>query len=397
MSLIILANNLLPEMGGLARYTYGLALQRHGERLIVIASDCSGAPAFDANSPVPISRVAPGKWPQVAGELSRTALDYIRKQRLSEPVSAVLAMWWRPSGLGAWLVRRRTGLPYVVMAHDREAGYAGTNILKWAGQHLIIRGAAGGLAVSHYAASCLRRRGLPEDRIAVIYGGVNPEAFAPGEEEVDQPRVELPANGKPALLTVSRLVATKGHSQTIAALPRVVEQLGQVSYLIVGTGPEEQHLRDVAECHGVSEFVHFVGEVNDRQLAGLYHAADIFIMTSLDQGGKCWEGFGLVYLEASVCGLPVIGSNAGGIPDAIVDGETGLLVNPENPEEIARAIVRLASDKTLAARMGKAGRERALREFTWDRVATRFYKALGRWNLTSQLRTEYSEGRQACR
>ena len=170
----------------------------------------------------------------------------------------------------------------------------------------------------------------------------------------------------------------------------MIEQIGPVRYLIVGTGPEAQSLRKLADGCGVAELVEFLGQVDDQELAALYRAGDLFIMPSRDLYGQPIEGLGLVYLEANLCGLPVIASNTGGIPDAVVHGETGLLVNPEDPGDIAAAIVRLLSDKDLAARLGAAGHARVLREFTWEHVAERCWAALAEWDLARESRPEAS-------
>ena len=127
----------------------------------------------------------------------------------------------------------------------------------------------------------------------------------------------------------------------------------------------------------------FLGEVDDRELPALYQTADVFVMPSRDLYGQPIEGLGLVYLEANLCGLPVIAGDTGGVSDAVVDGETGLLVNPEDPAAIASAIVRLLSDSDLAAQLAAAGRARVLEEFTWERVAERCHRALTDWGLSA--------------
>ncbi len=385
MALIILAHQILPRVGGTERYIYELAcaLQDCGEQLVVIAADCEGAADSDSRSPLTIERVpAKGKW-QGMQALAAAATDYVNGNSFDESVTAIVARMWKPEGMAGWLVRRRTGLPYVVLAHDCEFVRTGNNILKWATQHLVIRGAAGGAAVSHYAASNLQYRGLPEEQIAVVYGGVNPAAFAVDEQDVAELRARLSDRGQPILLTVARLVYSKGHSQVIAALPQVLEQVGELKYVIVGSGEEKENLQQLVKQEGLSKFVTFCGEVADSELATLYHAADLFIMPSRDMNGNSREGLGLTYLEAGLCGLPAIGSNSGGVPDAIADNETGLLVNPEDPAQIANAIIRLISDEALARRLGQNARRRVLDDFTWERVAERFQAALKGWHLTA--------------
>ncbi len=385
MSLLILANDFPPSTGGIQRYLYGLAVALHhrGEEVVVIAAEQPQAAEFDATSPVPIVRVPTGRRFQAARSLADAAINYIHKSTHEKTVKAILSGNWWPDGYAAWLVRRQTGTPYVVMGYGREMVQTGANPIKWLMQQLVMRGASGGLAISHYSAHQLSRRGLPQYRVRVIYGGADPTQFAAPPTPDEQLPRKLAKDSRPILLTVSRLVRRKGHSQVIAALPQIVREVGPVKYVIVGSGPEEQGLHRLAREYGTEDCVEFLGEVDDRELPALYQTADVFVMPSRDLYGRPIEGLGLVYLEANLCGLPVVAGDTGGVSDAVVDGETGLLVNPEDPAAIASAIVRLLSDPDLVAQLTTAGRARVLEEFTWERVATRCHRALTDWGLAA--------------
>jgi len=385
MSVLILANDFPPSTGGIQRYLYGLAvaLHRRGEEVVVIATEQPQTTEFDASSPVPTVRVpAGGRFP-VARSLASAATELIRDSMHAKKVESVIAGNWWPDGYGAWLVQRHTGTPYVVMGYGREMVQTGLNVGKWLMQQLVMRGASGGLAISHYSAHQLSRRGLPQQRIRVIYGGVDPAQFAAPNSSDEQVQGKLAKDNQPVLLTVSRLVRRKGHSQVIAALPQIVSEVGPVKYLIVGSGPEERRLRQLAREYSIDDCVQFLGEVADRELSALYQASDVFVMPSRDLYGQPIEGLGLVYLEANLCGLPVVAGDTGGTSDAVVDGETGLLVNPEDPAAIASAVIRLLSDSDLATQLGTVGQARVLAEFTWERVAMRCQAALTDWGLTA--------------
>src|SRR5207249_4196808 len=143
-------------------------------------------------------------------------------------------------------------------------------------------------------------------------------------------------------------------------------------YLVVGEGRHRRTLEALIGEVGVGDHVVLTGEVSDVPLERIYALCNLFIMASREQLDQCdVEGFGMVFLEANACGKAVIGGRSGGIADAIVDGETGLLVDPHSPEAIDGAVARLLSDPVLAARMGAQGRSRVIREFTWARVAAR--------------------------
>lgn len=385
MAYVLLALDYPPQVGGIQRYCAELAaaLHRRGERVLVIASAQPGDAEFDAGQPFPTRRVPVAGKAQAARALAAAVEQTVRDNVLGEPAAAVLCGKWFPEGAACLLLRRRLRLPYVLLAHGREITLTGGNLMKWAMQRMVARHAAGALVVSRYAGEQVARRGVPRERIANILAGVNPQEFAVAPEQAAALRERLGLAEEKVLLTVSRLVARKGHEKVLRALPRVQEQVGPVRYLIAGTGPEERRLRELTEQLGLTPAVCFLGEVPDADLPALYALADVLIMPSRDLPGEPIEGFGLVYLEANLCGTPAIGGRTGGTADAILDGETGLLVDPERPEEIAEAAVRLLSDRALARRLAVAGRERILRELTWEHVAERAVGALKAWGLTA--------------
>ncbi len=383
MALILLALDYPPQLGGIQRYCFELtrALHARGVKLLVIASRQEGADGLDAAQPFPTVRVPSVSKSADAMRLAQTAVQVLSDNRLGEPVEAIVAGKWAPEGVAAGLLKRQTGLPYVVLGYGREMTLTGGNLMKWLLQRSVIRGAAGGLTISQYTAGQMGRRGLPEERQRIIYAGVNPGEFAVEPEKVAELRSRLGLGEEAVLLTVSRLVSRKGQEQVLRALPQIKAACGPVRYLIAGSGPEEARLRSLVQVLGLEAEVLFLEDVGDLELPALYALAEVFVMPSRDLPGEPIEGFGLVYLEASLCGTPVIGGRTGGTADAIADGETGLLVNPEQPEEIAAATIQLLQDPELRRRMVKAGIQRIEENFTWDLVAQRFLEALGDWGL----------------
>src|SRR5262249_23915091 len=151
---------------------------------------------------------------------------------------------------------------------------------------------------------------------------------------------------------------------------QILQRIPDVTYLIVGDGADRARLESLAVTVGVRNHVVFAGQVMDSDLPDVYALSNVFIMPSRTQLSACdVEGFGLVFLEANACGKPVIGGRSGGIPDAIVDEETGFLVNPTEPDEIANVLVRLLSNAELAKRLGENGRSRVLNDFSWPQVS----------------------------
>jgi len=179
------------------------------------------------------------------------------------------------------------------------------------------------------------------------------------------------------ILTVGRLIERKGHDIVIRAMARLASEFPAARYVVVGDGPRGPYLRDLVASVALQDRVVFVGEVRKEDLPLYYQAADVFAMVSRarERQGDV-EGFGLVYLEAGACAKPVVAGRSGGVPDAVVDGVTGLLVSPESVEEVADALARLLRDRELAAKLGQAGRQRVEREMNWENTVRSVRAAL---------------------
>ena len=161
------------------------------------------------------------------------------------------------------------------------------------------------------------------------------------------------------ILTVGRLVERKGHDMVIRALPGIERAVGPVRYVVAGAGPEEPRLRALAREVGCASDVRFIGPVSGEDLAALYSACDVFVMPSRALAQRDGvEGFGIVFLEAGACAKPVVGGRSGGITDAVLDGVTGMLVDPADGAELQAVLIRLLDDPVEAQRLGARGRQR---------------------------------------
>jgi phosphatidylinositol alpha-1,6-mannosyltransferase len=218
---------------------------------------------------------------------------------------------------------------------------------------------------SHYVVEAAKAA-FPDCSNPVYVGcGVSPETL-PTPIRQDSARKVLGIDSQNVILTVARLVPEKGIDTVIRSLPKVLSRFPSTVYLVAGGGKDLVRLRQLAEQNGCAKHVRFAGEFDNRVAAHYYYcAADLFVMPARQ------EGFGIVYLEAAHYGLPTVGGRVGGVPDAIADGETGILVNPEDPSEIAGVLIKLLGDPELRARLGATGQRRAHNEFTWDAVANR--------------------------
>jgi phosphatidylinositol alpha-1,6-mannosyltransferase len=195
---------------------------------------------------------------------------------------------------------------------------------------------------------------------------VDTERFSPAVDG-GAIRRRLAPGGELLLLSVGRLQRRKGHDLAIQAVAAIRDRY-PLRYVIAGDGDERRRLEDLARSLGVLDVVTFAGAVPPDELPQYFAAADVFLLPNRVDSGDV-EGFGIVFLEASSTGTPVIGGNNGGVPEAVASGETGWLVSGVDVDELAQAIGGLAADAGLRARLGAAGRERVLRSFTWQRAA----------------------------
>jgi phosphatidylinositol alpha-1,6-mannosyltransferase len=275
------------------------------------------------------------------------------------------------------LMRPLTGWKVAVIAHGMEVTKNGDRLRRRLGLKWVFGSADLAVAVSRYTRSRVLGFGVDPDHVRVLPCGVDPERFRRRDSVLARERFGL--GDRPIVLTLSRLVSRKGHDLVIRALPEILRTVPRALYVIAGppNPAYEARLRSLAHELGVSDALLFLGYVASDEMADLYSAADVYVMTSRTQSGDDnFEGFGITYLEANACGVPVVGADSGGVADAIADGETGYLVPPDDVPALAARLRTLLADPAEARRMGAAGRARVEREFTWDRIAARFLEAL---------------------
>jgi glycosyltransferase involved in cell wall biosynthesis len=216
--------------------------------------------------------------------------------------------------------------------------------------------AQGIFCISKFTEAQILKR-IELNNTVVINNGVDYEKFQkPGQEKSE--------TGNKIILSVGALKPRKGYHISIPAIVEVKKKYPQTKYYIVGGKPPDLYLKMVEKC-GLKENVVFFENIPDEKLIELYYQADIFLLPSITENDNDFEGFGLVYLEAGACGKPVIGAFGSGAEDAIVDGETGILVLQGDVQKTAEAILKLLDNPELARRMGENGKKRA-QQMTWD-------------------------------
>ena len=215
---------------------------------------------------------------------------------------------------------------------------------------------------------------LREDHSKLVHlpPGVDLTRFTPGIKSVELQK-KWGIVDAPVIVSIGRLVARKGSDQLIKAMPEVLQQFPKSKLLLVGTGNYQKRLEKLVRNLKIQDSVIFAGRVEHELLPDYYRLGDIFAAPCRSRyGGLEVEGLGIVYLEASACGVPVIAGKSGGAPDAVLDGKTGLLVNGRDHREVGAAVIKLLSDRPLRQKMGADGRVWMEQLWSWEGIGARF-------------------------
>jgi phosphatidylinositol alpha-1,6-mannosyltransferase len=219
------------------------------------------------------------------------------------------------------------------------------------------------------AQTVLRELGLDPlaETVRVVPLGTDPDVFRPGVD-AREVRTRYRLNGDRWVISVARLEPYKGIDTMLKALAQLRKGGADARYLIVGIGKKRNEYKKLAETLGIADAVRFVGNVPDADLPGLYNAAVAYAGISRRADGTRIEGFGVALAEASACGLPVVAGRSGGLAEAVREGETGFIVDPDDVGAVAEAVARLLDDQLLARRLGQGGRKAVETYYNWDRV-----------------------------
>jgi phosphatidylinositol alpha-1,6-mannosyltransferase len=264
-------------------------------------------------------------------------------------------------------------IPYAIIAHDSEIYKTANRVNDLVRRGMLLKKARWIAANSRHTQSLLEAWGLPSGRIAIIHPPLPEEAVGRGSRPIEVGREK-----SFTIVTVCRLVRAKAVDLVLRALQLLAQKNISFRYVVAGDGAERRNLEQLAHELGVHQQTRFTGYINEGDKWSLLESADVFVMPSRVEPSKSHEGFGLAFVEAGACGIPVIGTRVGGIPDAIIDGETGILIEPESPSKLADALVALHHDLEKRRKMGEAGRKRAQTEFSSATVAARFNEELSK-------------------
>ena len=361
---LVITNDFPPRPGGIQTFCYELVRRFEPAHVSVLTSNWDGAVEFDAAQ----------KFMTVRANTKtllpdKRTLAMAREIIVANNVTRVLFGAAAPLGLLASSLRKLGVTNIVGMTQGHEAGWAMTPGMKQA-----LRKIGNDVDyltyLSEYTHTKISRALSPLAIQAMrqLAPGVNSQEFTPTNSIAGLAlRSKIGWANRPVIVCVSRLMTRKGQDQLIQALPSVHKSVPFASLIIVGDGPYRKHLEKLTDDLGLRDKVHFTGKVDQDQLANWYAAGDVFAMPCRTRvGGWDVEGLGIVFLEASATGLPVVVGDSGGAVDAVLDGETGFLVNGNNVSEISDRLSQLLLDQDLARRMGAAGRNWVMQEWTWE-------------------------------
>ncbi|MGH8905104.1 MAG: glycosyltransferase family 4 protein [Egibacteraceae bacterium] len=347
----------LPRSGGIEQYLANLLAHQRPEDARVLTAPWPGAQAFDRTLPYRVDRI--GRRPLLP---TRALARRVREAADAHRAEVVLLGPAWPLGELADRVDR----PTVALSYGHEAGMARV------GAGMLVRriGKASAVTViSDFTSRSLEPWLAARTRLELVPPGVDVDTFRPGANGPSIRARHGIAADQPLVTCISRLVARKGQDVLVETWPLVKAAVPGAHLLIVGTGPRARALRTRVAALGLDRDVTLTGEVPWSELPAYHGAADVFAMPCRTRlGGLDVEGLGIVYLEAQACGVPVVAGSSGGAPEALIDGETGHVVDGGDPRAVTGAIVALLRDPDRRQAMGAAGRAFVEQRWAWPVV-----------------------------
>lgn len=366
---LVITNDFPPRAGGIQSFVHSLAERQPAGSIVVYAANWHGAADYDALQPFPVyrhSRTVMLPDPIVL----RRALEIARQEGCDRVLFGASA----PLGLLGPALRKH-GIDRIVgLTHGHESGWAVAP-----GAKLLLRRIGDGADTITYLGEYTRSRiasalsPAAAGRMRRLVPGVDSEEFNPRHREAGlQIRTRLGLGDRRVVVCISRLMPRKGQDTLIEALPTIRRRVPEAALLIVGGGPYRKRLERMVAQAGLQRHVVITGSVPWEEIPQHYAAGDVFAMPCRTrERGLDVEGLGMVYLEASATGLPVVAGDSGGAPDAVKPGETGLVVAGGSVTQTATAVARLLADERLAADFGRAGREWVRADWRWSATAQR--------------------------
>ena len=364
--ILVITNDFGPRTGGIETFVIGLLERIKGQEVIVFTSAQGNTAEYDQ------------KWLdefgiQVIRDRSKILLPSLRVTKRAKAIiqlhdiEVIVFGAAAPLALMAPALRKSGVEKIVALTHGHEVWWAKIFPFNLAMKRI-------GKSVDHLTylgeftrnaiAQSLTKKSA--DAMVKIAPGIDTAHFIPQPDSI-QKRITLGLENKKIIISVGRLVHRKGQDKLIEAMPTILQSVPNAHLLLVGEGPYRSHLEKLANNLSLNESITFLGRILYDKLPNYLSAADVFVMPSRSRFfGLEVEGLGIVYLEASACGIPVVAGNSGGAPDAVLEGVTGLCVDGTNVNHIAQAVIEICSDAKRASQMGAAGRNWMVDKWRWE-------------------------------
>lgn len=370
---LLVTNDFPPRPGGIQSYLHALTMQLPPDELVVYAPRWRGDShwKFDAAQPFQVVR-HPTTLMLPTPLVLRRAAKLLRDEQCDRVWFGAAA----PLALMSPFLRKAGAERILASTHGHEVGWS---MLPGARQAL--RAIGDNTDVITYVSKYTRRRFAAafgaESALEYLPPAVDSETFKPDPAARAELRARYGLGDRPTVLCLSRLVPRKGQDVLIASIKGIRERIDGAVLVIAGGGPYEQKLRAMAQALGVSDHVVFTGRVPAKELAAHHTIADVFAMPCRTRGfGLDVEGLGIVFLEASATGVPVVAGDSGGAPETVREGETGKVVSGRSVDAVTDAIVDILADRDAATRMGHAGRAWVQQQWRWDLMGSRLRELL---------------------
>ena len=372
-SILLVTNDFGPRAGGIETFVIGLLERVPRGEVLVYTSSQENSENFDQlwreKYEVQIIRDR-AKILLPTPRVVRNLRKVIRQRNLE-------TIWFgaaAPLGFSARWLRKAGATHIVALTHGHEVWWSKIWPFSWAMKE-IARSVDIATYLGEFTRSAIAPRFSDPRKLIKIAPGIDTEHFKP--RNVENLRKSLGLDNRPTIVCVGRLVHRKGQDRLVEAMPAILKRFPDAALVFVGEGPHRAHLEKLVKVKKVEKFVQFIGRIQYINLPEYIAIGDVFAMPSRSRFfGLEVEGLGIVYLEASACGLPVIGGDSGGAPDAVKHGETGFVVDGNDVDAITHRIIQLLADKKLRDEMGSAGRQWAIQEWSWERWSQAFNNAL---------------------
>ena len=375
--ILILTTEFPPGPGGIGTHAYELAqwLPEYGWRVRVCAcqdyAEREEIVRFNQKQPFEVRSLVRASLP--GRRLSHLVSGSVRERTWKPDV--ILATGRNAVLAGAWTRRLHRKARLAAMAHGTELQAGG--ILRRGLVRRAFERSDLVIAVSGHTKRMLCGIGVEQCRVRVIPNGADARTFRPAPKGASESfRRKLGLGAGRSVLTVGHVSERKGQETVIRALPMVAEKVPDVEYWMAGLPSQRRSLEELAVRLGVAGRVRFLGRLGEEALAEVMQACDVFAMTSRTTKDGDYEGYGIAVIEAALCGKPAVVSDCGGLPEAVLEGETGFVVPEGDAEATAGALVRLLTDEGLRQQMGEAARRGALSEGTWEKRAGEYDRVL---------------------